>query len=98
VKAVLIPKVCWSVWSRHDFAPDCFCYLHHWREATHPDDHKVEIWRCRWGSQTYYEAYVMAGPYGETQYLRQEFTTAGAARRAAERAVQRALAEGALSL
>lgn len=96
MKATLIPGLEWSTWSKHLFARDHVTVLHVWREATHVAHHKAEVWRFRRDGRTLYEAYVMAGAYGVTEYLRQEFDSARAARQAVEKAVLRAIQDGAM--
>lgn len=102
-KAKKIPDLKWSDWYQDGLCGD-FTYLHNWRESTHSSQHKAEVWREKespspgWPSgRTAYEAYVMAGPYGETCYLRQVFYRAKEARTAVEQAVLAAIAAGDMS-
>ena len=98
MKATRMNHLEWSPWHEHDFAPDHFSFLHHWREATHPSYHRAEVWQFRKNGRTQYEAYVQAGPYGETGYLRKIFNRAKDARLAVEMAVQAALAAGDMTI
>lgn len=98
MRAKLLPDLKWSKWCRHEFVSEYFSWLGTWREATRPDHHKAEIWRYACGGKTLYEAYVMAGPCGETEYLREQYSSALRAREAVERAVMRALSDKAMLL
>jgi len=95
----------WTKWTEKDWTGCQFSYyLDLTGMVSHPHDHEAVIVKYsgqdKYGIRgTYYEARVMAGPAGETEYLRvPDIKSARDARLLVEAAVARAAHDGAIHI